>query len=629
MKSSFFIKDIQGLRGVAILFVLLFHYYPDFFSKGFLGVDLFFVISGYLVTLIFFKKKYSFSIFFIKRLKRLLPSIFATILFSIILSLSFFLPVDLNNFFNSVLASIFFVPNIYFLLKSGYFASINELKPLLHMWSLGVEIQFYFFYPILLFIIRRYFKKNFFSIISSVFFFSLSSCLILLFLGYEELVFFLLPFRLWEFCLGSLVFIFPNLKLQNILHYILYLFSILILFVLLIFPQLEITIFVRKILLVFFTSVILYIKNPFKNDILFLGNFFFQFLGKISYSLYLIHWPILVFTKYYLVRDILERERLVLLISAIILSFLFWLFIENKFRYKFSLSNLLKTYFIVIFLILFFFITNLINKLFSERIIKESVTISNSIDSNYRCNFFSYISFTNGGNCKISFNRDKLNSNIILLGNSHAQMYGYAFEEILKEKNLNGIIISENACLPTTKINITENCLIKAKNNLNKIISSKNIETVIIGLTWDHVSLKDIYGQNIDNHNNIALSEAIYDLIKNIESMNIKTVLIGPISVPNYQFASILSRNIHFKHKNNFINYIETKSDFESRFFEVFNFFQIKNYFNIVKPHLIQCSNGMCLFSIDGNSLFSDNTHLSKFGSLLMKNSLLQKVNNF
>jgi peptidoglycan/LPS O-acetylase OafA/YrhL len=629
MKSSSFIKDIQGLRGVAIFFVLFFHFYPKIFPKGFLGVDLFFVISGYLITLIYFKKKYSFLIFFSKRLQRLGPSILTIILFSIILSFIILLPADLSNFFNSVLSTIFFVPNIYFLLKSGYFANINELKPLLNMWSLGVEIQFYFFFPILLFLIKTYKKKEFIKYIFFLFISSLSLDLILLFYNFNDIAFFLLPTRLWEFCFGSLAFVMPKVKLHKIFYFILYYFSIFIIFILLIFPELEIILFARKFLLIFFTSLIIYIKNPIKNDIFFLGNFFFQFLGKISYSLYLFHWPFLVFVKYYFVKDISNIAKFILLILVIFLSYLFWLLIENKFRYKFKPLIFFKTSLIFVFLILFLFFINLINKSFPERISEKALLISNSIDSNYRCDFFSYVNFSGKRNCKILFNKDNSMSKIVLLGNSHAQMYGYAFEEILNEKNLNGTIVSLNACLPTTKINITEDCIIKAKNNLNNITSNKNIDIVFIGLTWDHSFLIDINSNKVDNYNNLALSEAVYDLIKNIENFNIKTVLIGPISLPNYQYASTVGRNVYFKHKVDFNNYKETKNEFEIRFYEFFNFFEKKNYLNIVRPHLIQCDSGECLFSLDGNSLFSDNTHLSKFGSLLMKSSLLQKFNSF
>ena len=132
MKSLSFREDIQGLRGLAIFFVLVFHFFPDYLPKGFLGVDLFFVISGYLITKIFFtKKKNYFFDFFYKRLNRILPSIIFTIILCIVFAFVLFLPNDLNNFWNSVLSSIFFIPNFYFLFTSGYFGEINELKPLI------------------------------------------------------------------------------------------------------------------------------------------------------------------------------------------------------------------------------------------------------------------------------------------------------------------------------------------------------------------------------------------------------------------------------------------------------------------------------------------------------------------
>ena len=119
MKESFssvtsFRNDIQGLRGLAILFVLIFHFFPSIFPKGYLGVDIFFVISGYLITSICLtKKNYSNIEFIKKKIIRLIPAILGTIIFCVILSLFLFLPSDLNHFWNSVISSIFLVPNLF------------------------------------------------------------------------------------------------------------------------------------------------------------------------------------------------------------------------------------------------------------------------------------------------------------------------------------------------------------------------------------------------------------------------------------------------------------------------------------------------------------------------------------
>jgi hypothetical protein len=157
-----------------------------------------------------------------------------------------------------------------------------------------------------------------------------------------------------------------------------------------------------------------------------------------------------------------------------------------------------------------------------------------------------------------------------------------------------------------------------AEKNLLKIINNHNVKYVFIGLNWDHLSLKNILNKQIENRDGIELSKSILQLIDTLNYSGKKSYLIGPISIPEYEFSSIVSRDLQFGHKQDFLNYRETKNDFEYRFLKVFNFFKDRNYNKIIKPHEIQCKNGNCIFSIDYNSLFSDNSHLSKFGSLLM-----------
>ena len=199
----------------------------------------------------------------------------------------------------------------------------------------------------------------------------------------------------------------------------------------------------------------------------------------------------------------------------------------------------------------------------------------------------------------------------------------------MQNKNLNGLIIPENGCLPTTTVNITKDCIITANKNLNKIIKNKDIVFVLIGLNWEHESLKDINDNNIDNINHLALSKSLYELIKSLESHNIKTALIGPVSEPSYKFSSIVSRNLHYGHVKNFNNFKETKIEFENRFLGVFDFFNSKKYESFIKPHLLQCGSGKCLFVINGNSLFSDHSHISKYGSFFMQALLQKEIEKF
>ena len=140
--------EIDGLRAVSVLGVLFFHLKFDFFSGGYLGVDVFIVISGYLITSLIYNdlkfKKFNFVNFFLRRARRLLPTYLVVLFLSLVISYLIYLPEELINFSKSLISSTFFVSNFFFWLNSGYWDETN-LNPLLHTWSLSIEWQFYLF----------------------------------------------------------------------------------------------------------------------------------------------------------------------------------------------------------------------------------------------------------------------------------------------------------------------------------------------------------------------------------------------------------------------------------------------------------------------------------------------------
>ena len=199
--------EIDGLRAVAVIPVILFHAGFEFFSGGFVGVDVFFVISGYLITMILIEdiERNSFNLieFYERRARRLLPALFFVMLICIPFAFLLMLPDAMKSFSQSLIAVSLFVSNILFWRESGYFATAAEEKPLLHTWSLAVEEQYYLFFPLFLLFAWRFFKERVFGVIFVV----AAISLLISEWGWRNSAianFYLAPARAWELLAGSI-----------------------------------------------------------------------------------------------------------------------------------------------------------------------------------------------------------------------------------------------------------------------------------------------------------------------------------------------------------------------------------------------------------------------------------------
>ena len=230
-------KEIDGLRALAIIPVVFSHLGTNILSGGFIGVDIFFVISGYLITSIIYEDfengKFTLINFYERRIRRIIPALYLMLIIFFIWVFIFWSPYDLRNVSQSVVATTFFANNILlFLENNDYFAvfnNSNQINPLLHTWSLGVEEQFYIVYPIILFALLKLKPKIIIYILSFLFIFSL-----LINVNQSNAIQnFYLPYaRAWELLFGSLAFYFFNYLKKKILTNFLSLLVILALFLL-------------------------------------------------------------------------------------------------------------------------------------------------------------------------------------------------------------------------------------------------------------------------------------------------------------------------------------------------------------------------------------------------------------
>ncbi|MDC1159041.1 acyltransferase family protein [Pelagibacteraceae bacterium] len=621
--------DIDTLRAIAVTSVIIFHLDPNLFPMGYLGVDMFFVISGYLITKSILKSyksnNFSFAKFYYKRVKRILPVLLVVLFFSLIFALFFLLISDLRKFAESLITSLGFISNFYFWLTGGYFSTNNQLKPLLHLWSLSVEEQFYIFYPIYLYFTFKIFRSLHFKLLSIIFvtFFSFGITLFLISKGHSvprQAIFFLSPFRVWQFGIGSIFAFLPNLKLKNNLIDTIYIFFALFLIFFNFFYKLNFL--PEAIFICIGTSLILFKTINKKNYLSKIFNLkILIFIGVISYSLYLWHWPLISFLKYINIEKINVNHMILSVIVIFILSYLSWKFVEQPFLYKYSKQKVLSFVGISFFLLFLSSIIIMFSQNIPSRFGNYPNEIANAVGSNYRCvtsiTKVKVVPFGDSYGCIIN-STEKNREKTVLYGNSHAMMYGYAYKKFLESNKEKGLLAGlSNGCLPFLDINISTQCLNKSRAYFNSIINSPNIKDVIIGFNWYADNLVNKNGKVPHDHDFSLRKNSIDHLIKNFIREGKNVYLIGPIEIPKIDFPSKLSREIAFKKKRS-VNVYRSRKEFDQIYSKSIKYYKKELGKNFLRPHRYLCDQVNCYFADDKGSFFSDQNHLSYYGSMRM-----------
>tara|TARA_B100001093_G_scaffold178961_1_gene171597 strand:- start:1456 stop:3327 length:1872 start_codon:yes stop_codon:yes gene_type:complete len=610
-------SDIDSLRAISVISVIIFHIDKLIFPYGYLGVDIFFVISGYVITISivesFKKGNFSFSQFYFRRARRILPNLLFIILITTIFASIILLTADLKRFSESMVSALGFVSNFYFWLTGGYFSTNDELKPLLHLWSLSVEEQFYLFFPIFLFFLYKIYNKPKYYLIGIIIVSIISFYLNLYFLPNRDTVFFLFPTRIWQFGIGAALAISPSIKIKNL--YLDYLYLIFAL-TLISYNFIYLIDFLPDASLMCIGIGLILIREFNQKNLL---SKIFQikpiiFIGLISYSLYLWHWPIISFLKYIYIDGapfLIIALGLILIFS---LSFLSWKFIEQPFMYKYSKKGSRNFILVNFFLLLIISVIILFSNNLPSRYEKFPNILAQSIKSSYDCPPIKYRKFHSTYGCYINTEDKKMPKNI-LLGNSHAFMYGWPFIKFLKDNEESGIIL-QTSCLPFVDKNISQRCLEKAKTRFNSIINSNNEEKIFIGFTWYSRYLIDDEGNTYFDKDFKQRKRSIDFLISELKKYKKNIVLIGPIPKPNYDFASEYSRQIIFE--GNKYKLSEERKVFDSQYKDIIKYYENKLGKNFMQPHKKLCDKQKCYYADKNGALFSDGNHLSKYGSMKM-----------
>ncbi|WP_417909795.1 acyltransferase family protein [Candidatus Electronema sp. PJ] len=528
--------DIDGLRAAAVLAVLLYHFDFALFSGGFTGVDIFFVISGFLITQNIMADiasgSFSFARFYARRIKRLFPALYATLLLSLLFSHLLFTPEHHAQFGKSLLASLLSVSNILFWKEAGYFDTSVEFKPLLHTWSLAVEEQFYFVWPALLLVLSKLGKKwlLLFLLISSV----VSGYWAERWLKIDPSgAFFLTPFRLAEFACGAvLVWLLPfQPKNKLLLEPLLAVGFLCIGWSIFTFSKQTPFPGLHALLPSLGAALIIYsgqarllgwlLRNPVSAGI-----------GLISYSLYLIHWPLLIFYKYWHYSELTQNDRLGLLLACFLLAGLSWKFVEQPFRKGRIVSQ--KIFFMFCGLIAVLLLTAgaaVVQQAgFPERISGKFAQVKNvgkfHIDQ-YGGKGYSFTGL---------IGTKKKEYDVIITGDSFVLQYAVGLDQLFQRHGITAKTATDYACIIGPDITFfykgkpDDTCT--AQNQRFFKLAEGNRKPVILSLAWEWYieGTCDVTGKQLKFANHKAYEDFLIENLQKIRAkigVNRQLILLG------------------------------------------------------------------------------------------------------
>lgn len=541
-----FRADINALRALAVLAVVAYHFGVPGFTGGFAGVDVFFVISGFLITSqirnAHERGSFSFRNFYLSRLRRIFPALAVVCIASLVWGWLYVLPYDYLATTRHVVAAVFFLSNFAFTGERGYFDVAAHVKPMLHTWSLSVEGQFYVFWPIFIALAWRFARRYLFGLTLAALAASLAWCLYYSRIDSGD-TFYKLSARSWEFLAGALLVIFrparPGVNSSNLVSAVSLVMLISCFFFLsssMRWPG------YWTLLPVAATAVLIAMGDaPICRSLL--ASWPLQRVGDLSYSLYLWHWPILVFAKQHaatMERELAALELGGLLGLSLFMAILSWRLVEQPIRSRrgwWSERRFWTALGLVLLTFTGFALAVVYTKGAPKRLpeyvqrASAAVFVKTPRDECFR----------RGDSTKdapeqfCSFGVASAGepAQIVLWGDSHANQYLSPISAAATAAGLGGIIATQGDCRSTRsgqstdlKPDASPGCE-RFNNEVNALIErSSSLRTVIIGRVWRG---DESFGRTVD-------------LVKHLVTVGKKVVLIGPLPNPHFNVPESWSR---------------------------------------------------------------------------------------
>ena len=646
MKKEF-LTHINGLRAISVLFVIAYHLELGFdeshriFAGGLIGVDIFFVISGYIITrqMILQGSKYNIFSFYVKRVRRILPALLMMLLISTICAEILLVGRARQEYFNSLLSVIGFSANIFFWMQDGYTAEANLYRPLLHMWSLGIEEQFYILYPFVwLYILKKTKYKKLILLIGM----ALSYGLMVANMDtHPSAAFYLIPTRAWQIMVGAYVaLLYQKEYKQSLFGDIASTLALLIIFFSVFYfnDRME-TRYDLLAMPVISAGVILYFNKSVVANIL--NVKILQTIGLISFSLYLYHQPVVVYKRIFFGDDFQLSTMVIVIFTIFLLSAVSYKYVENKFRQEEVLFfSVIKFIGGLLFILISCYIFNLFN-------------YKHDLDANFKIGEYQEVALKKDGRpchdrniedlCELKASNET-QKKIYVVGDSHASVIGVKIAEVSKLKGYDYIQMTAPGChyAPFVK---TKYCTQFNKLSRKKLLSISPQTIVITGRLPLYISglgynngeggaerrVDDNFMINKLTHDNISIAELLKNLSYGIQELvdyGHRVVLIYPVPEPGWNIASklvamslkndIKSKEISFL-SHSYEGYAERTKDS----FKVYD--DVRGKVDRIYPAKILCNAeivGRCITHSPDLVYYRDDNHLSTFGSDLLLNEI-------
>lgn len=604
-------KEFDGIRALSVIFVILNHLDNTLLPFGYLGVDIFFVLSGYVISNSLSRKSFKnfptfLADFYIKRFKRLYPTLFLTVIFTYLMFYRFdfyFLSTYLTGLF-----SLFGLSNLYLYDQSlDYFSLTAKYNSLLHTWSLGVEEQFYIFFPFIFyhFIHKNEKVKNFKFLMLFLFSTSLIYFLYIFEFNFDG-AYYLTQARIWQILLGVIIFLFQNHRSINFNFDK----NLIILILLLIFIIFGSTTSLNPHILISILTGLLVLKsnnNRYSDRIL--NTKFLKNIGLISYALYLWHLPFLTF-KYWNNNILPDLESEILLILFFSLGTFY--FLDIPIRVKSFTSKYKKSYILIFLIFIFVTVTAL-------TIPSASLTLTEKVDINetpvYKlldCHLPQEIDQV-FDDC-LNFQKEK--TNIILLGDSHVTNHYFPIKSKFENENVGllvewsfiGSFIGQDLCVGNR---------VCTKNSLEdyiKVLDEKLLPDDIVVLAFSNIRVsegnKEIFIENLIRLINVVKkNRSLIYLVDDIPKPCLNVDL-------NYELEVLVKRNLEICTIN-----IQNSKISRGLYSEIIKNISDGNIVKYIDPHDYLCEKEKCNLSIDNQLLYADSSpHLTKVGADFLNN---------